>query len=138
MFSQHTGTTTLEWVVTASILIAVVGVVLYGVAVTIGAKLQEIKRELKSRRHDPIPEQGRWLRQVLSGHFQYYGVPTNSKALGQFREEVTRHWLRYLRRRSQRHRLTWERMRRFATLWLPRPHICHPWPLDRFLATTQR
>jgi hypothetical protein len=29
-------------------------------------------------------------------------------------------------------------MRRIATLWLPRPHICHPWPLTRFLATTQR
>jgi len=71
------------------------------IAKRLRAKLQEIKRELKSRRHDPIQEQGRWLRQVLSGHFQYYGVPTNSKALGQFREEVTRHWLRYLRRRSQ-------------------------------------
>jgi group II intron reverse transcriptase/maturase len=102
------------------------------IAKRLRAKLQEIKRELKSRRHDPIPEQGRWLRQVLSGHFQYYGVPTNSKALGQFREEVTRHWLLYLRRRSQRHRLTWERMRRLATLWLPRPHICHPWPPGSF------
>ena len=108
------------------------------IAKRLRAKLQEIKGELKSRRHDPIPEQGHWLRQVLAGHYQYYGVPTNSKALGQFREEVTRHWLRYLRRRSQRHRLTWDRMRRIATLWLPRPHICHPWPLTRFLATTQR
>ena len=48
MFSQHTGTTTLEWVVTAAIIIAVIGTVLYGVAVTIGAKLQEINVEIGS------------------------------------------------------------------------------------------
>ena len=48
MFSHHTGTTTLEWVVTAAILIAVVGVVLYGVAQSIGDKLQEINVEIGS------------------------------------------------------------------------------------------
>jgi hypothetical protein len=49
---------------------------------------------------------------------------------------VTRHWLRSLRRRSQRHGLTWERMRRLVRSWLPPAHICHPWPSVRFLATT--
>jgi hypothetical protein len=77
------------------------------------------------------------LRQVVSGHYQYYGVPTNSTAIGRFRDEVTRHWLRSLRRRSQRHGLTWERMRRLVRSWLPPAHICHPWPSVRFLATTQ-
>jgi group II intron reverse transcriptase/maturase len=46
------------------------------------AKLQEIKTELRQRMHQPIPSQGQWLRQVVTGHFAYYAVPTNSRALG--------------------------------------------------------
>jgi RNA-directed DNA polymerase len=101
------------------------------------AKLQEIKRELKSRRHDSIPEQGRWLRRVVTGHYNYYGVPSNANSLAKFRRKVAWHWLRSLRRRSQRHRLTWERMSRIAVQWLPPARVCHPWPWDRFHATTQ-
>jgi hypothetical protein len=101
------------------------------------AKLQEIKRELKSRRHDSIPEQGRWLRRVVTGHYNYYGVPSNAHSLAKFRRKVAWHWLRSLRRRSQRHRLTWERMSRIAVQWLPPARVCHPWPWDRFHATPQ-
>ena len=45
------------------------------------AKLTEIKEELRRRMHQPIPEQGRWLRQVVTGYFNYHAVPTNSRAL---------------------------------------------------------
>src|SRR3977135_408598 len=48
------------------------------------AKLQEIKVELRRRMHPPIPAQGHWLRQVVTGHFAYYAVPTNSRALSAF------------------------------------------------------
>ena len=41
------------------------------------AKLQEIKEELRQRMHQPIPEQGTWLRQVVTGYFAYHAVPTN-------------------------------------------------------------
>lgn len=102
------------------------------------AKLKEIKRVLQSRRHDPIPEQGCWLKRVVAGHYNYYGVPTNVRALMQFRRDVTRHWLRSLRRRSQRHRLNWKRMNRIAVQWLPPARICHPWPTDRFRANHSR
>jgi hypothetical protein len=43
------------------------------------AKLQEIKEELRRRMHSPIPEQGRWLRQVATGYFAYHAVPRNSR-----------------------------------------------------------
>jgi hypothetical protein len=33
------------------------------------------KDELPQRMHQPIPEQGSWLRQVVIGHFGYYAVP---------------------------------------------------------------
>jgi group II intron reverse transcriptase/maturase len=101
------------------------------------AKLQEVKRELMARRHDPIPQQGGWLRQVVRGYYNYYGVPTNSRSIEQFREEVTKAWLRALRRRSQRHNLPWERMKILSDRWLPRARLCHPWPWDRFHANTQ-
>lgn len=101
------------------------------------SKLREVKNELMRRRHLPVPEQGRWLGSVVRGHYAYYAVPTNIHRLEIFRQEVTRHWLHALRRRSQRHRLTWERMRRLADRWLPPPRIQHPWPDARFDAKTQ-
>jgi RNA-directed DNA polymerase len=47
-------------------------------------KLREIKEELRRRMHWPIPAQGRWLRQVVTGHFAYFAVPTNGRALNAF------------------------------------------------------
>src|SRR5205807_2393671 len=45
------------------------------------AKLQAIKQELRRRIHQPIPVQGKWLRQVVTGYFNYHAVPTNSPAV---------------------------------------------------------
>jgi RNA-directed DNA polymerase len=96
------------------------------------AKLCEVKTELRRRRHLPIPEQGHWLASVLRGHCNYYAVPDNSEALNAFRQQIIRHWLGVLRRRSQRTRMTWERMTRLAARWLPTVRILHPWPDARF------
>ena len=101
------------------------------------AKLAAVYDQLKSRRHLPIPEQGRWLASVLRGHLAYYAVPGNSRAVQAFRHQVTRYWLKALRRRSQRHRLNWERMDRLARRWLPPAHILHPYPEARFHARTR-
>ncbi|HET9481850.1 MAG TPA: group II intron reverse transcriptase/maturase [Candidatus Polarisedimenticolia bacterium] len=96
------------------------------------AKLREIKEEMRRRRHQPIPEQGKWLRQVVAGFFAYHAVPTNGRALGAFRYHVTNLWRRTLRRRSQKDRTTWARVTTLADDWLPRPRILHPWPSQRF------
>src|SRR5437879_4584557 len=74
------------------------------------AKLLEIKEAMRWRMHQPIPEQGKWLRQVVRGYFNYHAVPTNAHALAVFRHHVTDLWRRTLRRRSQKDRMTWERM----------------------------
>src|SRR5215468_4938175 len=102
------------------------------------AKLKEVKEQLRQRRHQPIPEQGKWLRQVVMGHFAYYAVPTNSRALSAFRHYVTELWQRSLRRRSQRDGTTWDRMAKLIDDWLPKPHILHPWPSQRFAVTHPR
>jgi RNA-directed DNA polymerase len=101
------------------------------------AKLREVKAELRQRMHLPVPDQGRWLRSVLQGHFNYYAVPDNSEALNTFRRQAVRHWRRSLSRRSQRAYVTWERMDRIAARWLPPARILHPWPEARFAATTR-
>src|SRR4051794_40135456 len=96
------------------------------------ATLRRVKDALRRRMHQPIPVQGRWLTQVVSGYFAYHAVPTNRRALMAFRHHVTDLWRRTLRRRSQKDRLTWARMAKLADAWLPRPHILHPWPSERF------
>ena len=96
------------------------------------ARLKEIKAQLRERMHNAIPEQGKWLKAVITGYFAYHAVPTNLRALRAFRYHVTDLWRRTLRRRSQKDGLTWERMTKLAAHWLPTPRILHPWPDRRF------
>src|SRR6202166_2958615 len=96
------------------------------------AKLQAIKQELRRSMHQPIPQQGRWLQQVVTGYFNYHAVPTNSSTLTAFLFHVTNLWRRTLRQRSQKDWTTWERIKRLADDWLPKPRILHPWPESRF------
>jgi len=96
------------------------------------AKLAAIKQELRWRLHASIPEQGSWLRRVVTGYFAYHAVPTNIAALGTFRYFVSQLWLRSLRQRSQRSAITWRLMSKLEAQWLPTPRILHPWPSQRF------
>jgi RNA-directed DNA polymerase len=102
------------------------------------AKLGQIKEQLRKRMHEPIPAQGKWLKQVVTGFFAYHAVPTNSRALGAFRHHVTDLWRRTLKRRSQKDRMTWKRTQRIADAWLPQPRILHPWPSQRFAVNHPR
>jgi len=101
------------------------------------AKLREVNDHLKRCRHRPIPVQGQWLRAVVQGHLAYYAVPGNTDAVAAFRTQVTRHWYKALRRRSQRTRINWTRMNRIATRWLPPARVKHPFPDMRFDARTR-
>jgi len=102
------------------------------------AKLRMIKEELRRRMHRPIPQQGKWLKQVVTGYFNYHAVPTNFRALVMFRDGVTHRWQRLLSRRSQNGAITWARMKKLADDWLPKPRIRHPWPNKRFAVTHPR
>jgi len=96
------------------------------------AKLKSIKVELQRRMHWPISRQGKWLGQLVKGHFVYFAVPTNIEALTAFRYRVVDLWRRSLRRRSQKDRATWDRIGEIANEYLPKPSILHPWPSLRF------
>jgi group II intron reverse transcriptase/maturase len=96
------------------------------------AKLKLLREEMRARMHDPPHEQHGWLCSVLRGHYQYYGVPTNYRAMASFRDQVQQAWHRQLQRRSQRAEWTARERQRFQTHFrLPTPRIVHPWPEAR-------
>jgi hypothetical protein len=92
----------------------------------LNAKLKQVKATLRRMMHLAIPEQGRYLRQVVTGFYNYYAVPTNFRALNAFYYHVLSHWLCCLRRRGRRYRLTWRKMMRIAGHWLPGPRLRNP------------
>jgi RNA-directed DNA polymerase len=100
------------------------------------AKLKEVYIELRRRMHQPVPEQGAYLRSVVAGHVRYYGVPMNSQAIGAFREQVCRLWMKVLKRRSDKHNLTWDRMKRLIAKYIPAVRICHRYPSERLSVIT--
>ena len=75
---------------------------------------------------------GRWLASVLRGWYGYHAVPGNIRRLQQFRDEVIKQWLRWLRRRSQRNNWSWQRMQRMTREVLPKAEILHLYPNKRF------
>lgn len=101
------------------------------------AKLSAVKAELRRRLTKPIPEQGEYLRAVLTGHMRYYGVPDNITALSSFRHQLRWYWGRALRRRGNTRVLPWSAINRHVARWLPHPHIYHPWPAQRLRVKTQ-
>jgi RNA-directed DNA polymerase len=72
------------------------------------------------------------LRQVATGHFTCYVVPTNSRALSAFRHYVATSGAA-LRRRSQKDGFSGERTTKLVANWLPAPRMLHPWP-DKLFA----
>jgi len=96
------------------------------------AKLRAIKEELRRRMHEPILQQGQWLRRVVRGYLAYHAVPTNLASLSAFRQHVVDLWRRALQRRSQKAHITWRRIAVLANEFLPAPRILHPWPDARF------
>jgi len=74
----------------------------------------------RSHRHDPLQEQHAALNRRLRGHFNYFGVTGNGRAMSRLHFRVRRVWYKWLRRRGQRKPINWERfnvyLRRFPLL----------------------
>jgi hypothetical protein len=88
--------------------------------------LKRVALWCKQNRHNPIADQHRYLSAVLLGHFSYYGLTGNGRALDEYRHQLVRIWRYWLRRRSQRRRLTWDRFGRFLQRHpLPSAKVVH-------------
>lgn len=90
-----------------------------------------VRRALKAaydwcrrHRHLPVKQQHQALVRKLNGHFNYFGVNGNSRALLAVRFWVTRAWRTWLNRRSQRSRMNWKRFKQLLARYpLPYPRI---------------
>jgi group II intron reverse transcriptase/maturase len=101
------------------------------------AKLRVIKQELSRMMHEPVERVGAWLKLVVNGYYRYHAVPGNLSVLSKFRERLCRLWRHVLRRRSQRRKPDWDRLRPIFERWIPRPRTLHPYPDVRFDAHIQ-
>jgi group II intron reverse transcriptase/maturase len=96
------------------------------------AAMKAVRGALHRRRHEPVKTLGRWLGGVIRGYLNYHAVPGNGDSMEAFRREAVKAWLRALRRRGQKHRLTWARLKPLVQRWIPTARIVHPYPNARF------
>ena len=88
--------------------------------------LKRVAQWCRSQRHLPVRLQHKALCRKLMGHNQYYGITGNHRALSRFCREVHEVWQKWLNRRSQRAKMTWERFNRLLQRYpLPRPRVVH-------------
>jgi RNA-directed DNA polymerase len=88
--------------------------------------LSRVRQWCRRWRHEPVAWQQRQLSRGLRGHYAYYGITGNYQALSNFHRQVTREWRKWLHRRSQKAKMTWERFNRLLVNYpLPRPRIVH-------------
>ena len=76
------------------------------------AKRQEVKLWIKSQMHMPVIEIINKLNRKLVGHYRYYGINGNIKAMNKFRYFCIKRLLRTLQRRGQKHKMNWEKFQR--------------------------
>jgi len=91
-------------------------------------KLKELRQEMRRRMHTPVKDQWQWLSAVLRGHYAYYGLPGNSRAIKLYFQEVRDGWQRVLNRRSQKANMNGPRFYRLLKRFpLPTPMISDPY-----------
>jgi RNA-directed DNA polymerase len=90
-------------------------------------KSRELNEWLKAvRNRCPVKEWWPVLKAKLRGHYQYYGISGNTRALRQFYRLVVRLAWTWLNRRSQRQSFTWEQYWTYLNRYpLPEPRIVH-------------
>ena len=86
--------------------------------------LHRVREWCRAHRHDPIRAQQQALAQKLRGHYGYFGVSSNIRALDRFYRETRRIWQKWLSRRSHTGYVDWSRMLALLERFpLPRPAI---------------
>jgi group II intron reverse transcriptase/maturase len=89
--------------------------------------LKRVAEWCREHRHDEVRAQQEALGKKLQGHFEYFGITGNFRAIALFLSKVTAVWRKWLSRRSQRASIAWSRMYRLLERYpLPRPRITHP------------
>jgi len=80
----------------------------------------------RDHRHDDLPTQHRALSAKLRGHYQYFGITGNSRALAAVNRCAERAWQRWLNRRDNGRTMPWPRFRKLLLRYpLPKPRVVH-------------
>jgi group II intron reverse transcriptase/maturase len=88
--------------------------------------VKKIAQWCRKHRHDPVDEQHRTLSQKVRGHYAYYGITGNARALQAFLEAVKRCWRKWLDRRNRQRTMIWDRFARLLKRYpLPPPKVVH-------------
>jgi len=91
-----------------------------------GRALKRVATWCRFHRHDPVREQQAALSRKLRGHYAYFGITGNARALARFCRQVERAWCKWLGRRSHRGHMTWERFKRLLVAYpLAPPRVVH-------------
>lgn len=88
--------------------------------------VRSIAKWCRDHRHRPVGEQHATLSQKVRGHYAYYGITGNARALAWFLCAVHRAWRKWLDRRNRNREMTWDRFNRLLKRYrLPPPRIVH-------------
>src|SRR5208337_4779126 len=88
--------------------------------------VRSIAEWCRVNRHLPVCEQHAKLSQKVRGHYAYYGITGNARALSYFLSAVHRAWRKWLDRRNCLREMTWDRFNRLLKRYpLPPPRIVH-------------
>jgi hypothetical protein len=86
--------------------------------------LKRIYELCRDYRHYTVKVQHAALERRIRGHFQYFGVNGNLKALISVRDKVRHYWKKWLERRSQRAQIGWDKFERILEAHpLPSPRV---------------
>jgi len=89
--------------------------------------LNSLRLWCRNHRHQKVKWQRQKLAQKLQGHYAYYGITGNSRALSAFHWHAERIWRKWLDSRSQKAKMTWKQFTRRLLKHhpLPKPRIVH-------------
>jgi hypothetical protein len=88
--------------------------------------IRSIEQWCRKNLHKTIQQQWKMLCAKVKGHYAYYGITGNIRALSLFVFQVKRCWRKWLNRRNGRHNMIWEKFNLLLTRYpLPTPKIAH-------------
>jgi RNA-directed DNA polymerase len=94
--------------------------------------VRSIAQWCRTYRHRPISAQHARLSQKVRGHYAYYGITGNARALGRFLYAVHHAWQKWLNRRNSQREMNWDRFNRLLKRYpLPPPRIVHSYVKQR-------
>src|SRR6516165_2089618 len=98
--------------------------------------LMRLQDQMRRMRHLPIGEQANHLKQMLRGHYAYYGIAGNFRALKRVHRAVERYWRKMLSSRSWKGMIWWTKFQQLkARFPLPQPKLHFPYGALQGLAT---